>query len=163
MSKKRRNISWCGPVEEQNQFHIVPCKALFFSSLNFPLYFSFIYMPLNVTHRSAPVSPHWPEGQVSLIWSARRHLHVTSGRCEPARLETPPPLVRTHEWRKKKDPSTGFMLGREWRRDIWPHLLLHGTHKSDVYSLSLVITEQDIKTHQLKKKKGMKMKQKWKH
>lgn len=32
-------------------------------------------------------------------------------------------------------------------RDIWPYLLLHGTHNIELCSLSLVVTEQDIQTH----------------
>lgn len=64
-------------------------------------------------------------------------------------LETPPLVwIMNEDEEEKKNLSIGFMLGRQWRRDIWPHLLLHGTHNSDVNSLSLVITEQDIKTHQ---------------
>lgn len=37
------------------------------------------------------------------------------------------------------------------RGDIWPYLLLHGTHNMTC-NLSLVVTEQDSKTQQLKKK-----------
>lgn len=104
----------------------------------------------------APFSTHWPKDKkkVSLIWSscsqtvsASHSVLVTANMTAAVLVETPPLVFikkKKNEWKHQFEerfprfclpPAPSQLLGssdgREWRGDIWPYLLLHGTHNID--------------------------------
>lgn len=168
-NKRKRNISSCGPVEASNLFHIVLRKD---SYSHFPpLYFSFIYTPFNVT-----LTGQRKTKNISLIWSSCSQTVSTShwvfGHCKdhcsgPAGDPPPSPFgLDNSEWKhqfEKRSPpiqsATGSCKGRERRRDIWPYLLLHGTHNGD-FIVYLWLSQNKILKHMnIDEKKKGKMKQ----
>lgn len=92
--------------------------------------------------------------KVSLIWSscsqtvsASHSVLVTANMTAAVLVETPPLVFikkKKNEWKHQFEerfprfclpPAPSQLLGssdgREWRGDIWPYLLLHGTHNID--------------------------------
>lgn len=133
MSKKKKHFIVWSSWRTESVCHIVPCEASFFCFFfKFPVLFLLYLHALKCYTHLLPFP--WQKGQVSLIWSRRRRPDSTSQShlvtANPSCWRTPPPSrdppfgLDKNEWRNRKN-SIGFMLGREWLRDIWPHLLLH--------------------------------------
>lgn len=153
--KRRETLNHC-VVQLKHRIRFTLFSAKLFPINQYIFFFSFYLHTLYVAHKICS----WPKSslfhslaqrqkEVSLIWSScsqtvstSRSLLVTANFTAAALFETPPPLwffkifFYKNEWNTSLRSNFFFFFssldyGREWRRDIWPYLILHGTHNID--------------------------------